>query len=152
LTLGRVGGKLYSVEESRKVLIVTDDEAHSQSLAHDIASVITPPMFENYSVSMIKADQFYGTDILPAHAFFLGCGVPSPMTFTYIEVLMERINFAGWPCGVFSSSPKALKYLSGIVRASEASMGKPLLAKNGEVDEARLCEWVKTILEDKGKR
>jgi len=139
------------MEESRKILIVADDEASTQELAQKIAFIITPPAFDSYSVSVLKSDTFYGTDILPVHAFFLGCGLPSPSTFAYIEMLFGRINLARRACGVFSSNPRALKYLSNIVRVSEASVGKPLLAKNGKVDDARLREWVKNTLEPKVK-
>ena len=147
MTSACLGVKLYLVEESRKILIVADDDARSQGMAQCIAAVVKPPMFEGCSVSVMKADAFYGTDILPAHAFFIGCVAPSPPSFTYIEMLFERINLAGRPCGVFSCAPKALRYLSGLVGASEASMGKPLLAKSGAADEAKLREWVRRILE-----
>jgi len=139
------------MEENRKILIVADDETSTQELAQKIAFIITPPVFDGYSVSVLKSDTFYGTDILPIHAFFLGCGLPSPSTFTYIEMLFGRINLAGRACGVFSSNSRALKYLSNIVRASEAPVGKPLLAKNGRVDDAKLREWVKNTLEPKAK-
>ncbi|MCL2191162.1 MAG: hypothetical protein FWB79_04160 [Treponema sp.] len=135
------------MEESRKILIVTDDEEATHDLAAGIASV---PLFEGCSVSVLKSDGFYGTDILPAHAFFLGCGSPSPLSFTYIEILLGRINLAGRACGIFSSNPKALRYLSGVVRDSGAFVGKPLLAKNGVVDGPKLGEWVKTVLKAGG--
>ena len=138
------------MEESRKILIVTDDEESTQKLAADIASVIVPPVFEACSVSILKSDVFYGTDILPAHNFFLGCGSPSPLSFTYIEMLFERINLAGRSCGIFSSNPTALKYLYRLLRDSDLFVGRPLLAKNGVVDGARLGEWVKTILKNGG--
>jgi len=139
------------VGENRKILIVADDEASTQGLAKKIASIIVPPLFDGYSVSVLKSDTFYGTDILPVHAFFFGCGLPSPSTFTYIEMLFKRINLAGRQCGFFSSSPKALKYLSNTVRVSEAYMGKPLLAKGGKIDDTKLLEWVKKTLEPKGQ-
>ena len=133
------------MEESKKILIVTDEEESTQNLAMGIASIIIPPSFDAYSVSVLKSDVFYGTDILPAYAFFLGCGSPSPLSFTYIEILFERINLAGRPCGIFSSNSKTLKYLSRLMRDSQASVGKPLLAKNGEIDGAKLGGWVKSI-------
>lgn len=138
------------MEGNRKILIVADDGLPTQELAQSIASVIVPPEFSGYSVSILKSDVFYGTDILPAHVFFLGCETPSPPSFSYIEILFDRINLAGRPCGVFSSGSKAIRYLSGLVRGSEASLGKPLLAKNGKMDEARLRAWVRNILA-KGK-
>jgi len=133
------------VEESRKILIVVDSEESTQKLATAIASVIIPPSFDDHSVSILKSETFYGTDILPAHAFFLGCGLPSPLSFTYIEVLFERINLAGRPCGIFSSNAKALRYLSRMMRDSEASVGKPLLVKS-DIDEGKLGEWVASVL------
>jgi len=140
------------VEENKKVLIIADDEASIQGLAQRIASIITPPSFDGYSVSVLKSDTFYGTDILPVHAFFLGCGLPSPSTFTYIEMLFKRINLAGRSCGVFSSNSRALRYLSSTVKVSEAFVGKPLLAKNGKVDDAKLLEWAKNTLEPKRRQ
>jgi len=140
------------VEGDRKILIVTDDETLTQELARKIASVITFPSFGDYSVSVLKSGTFFGTDILPVHAFFLGCSLPSPSTFTYIDMLFRRINLAGRPCGVFSSNSKALRYLSSTVRVSEVSMGRPLLAKDGKTDDARLLEWVKNTLEPKGRQ
>jgi len=121
-------------------------------MAKSIADIIASPLFDGYSVSVIKSETFYGTDILPSYAFFIGCETPSPLTFTYVEILFERINLAGRPCGVFSSNAKALRYLSGMVSTSEASLGKPMLAKNGEVDDAKLREWLKGILENGEKR
>ena len=135
------------MEGHRRILIVTDDEISTQELARDIAAVIESPSFDGYSVSVMKSDTFYGTDILPIHAFFLGCGLRSPPSFTYVEILFERINLAGRSCGVFSPNSKALRYLSGVVHTCEASVGKPLLAKNGKIDDAKLREWVKNVLE-----
>jgi len=150
LTPTRSESTLYVVEESRKILIVADSEESTQKLATGIAAIIVPPSFDDYSVSILKSDTFYGTDILPVHAFFIGCDLPSPLSFTYVEILFERINLAGRPCGIFSSNPKALRYLSRLMYDSEASVGKPLLAKNGGIDQTKLGEWVKSIIEIRG--
>jgi len=127
--------------------VVTDDGESSQNLAKSIAAAITPPLFDGYSVSVMKADAFYGTDILPAHAFFFGCDAPSPSSFDYAKLLFERINLARRPCGIFSSNPKALKYLARTISPSGASIGRPLLAKADAPDAAKLGEWIKGVLE-----
>jgi len=131
---------------SGKVLIVTDGDAATREIAGCVASVIVPPSFVSRSVSIVDADAFRGTDILPSCAFFLGCAVPSPPSFAFMETLLDRINLAGRPCGIFSPRADALDYLAGILRSSEALVGKPLLA-NGKPDLADMHEWVKSIIE-----
>jgi len=132
---------------SGKILIVTDGDAATREIAKGIASVIVPPSFASCSVSIVEADAFDGTDILPARVFFLGCAMPSPPSFAFMETLLERINLAGRSCGIFSARADALNYLSGILRSSEVLVGKPLLVKDGKTDSANMREWVKNILE-----
>ena len=137
------------MEESRNILILTDGKESPQGIADRIAA---SGALDGCSVATLKADAFYGTDILPAGAFFLGCEAPSPLSFTYIETLFERINLSGRRCGVFSASPKALRYLSGILRDCGASQARPFLAKGGKPDDARLRDWVKSVLGGGKKR
>ena len=134
------------------MLIISDDDASVLEVARGISAAVAPPSLEGYSVSARKADAFYGTDMLPAHAFFIGCGSPSPLSFRYVEELLARVNLAGRPCGVFATTPKALDYLRGLVAPCEAVAGKPLLAKGGAIGEASLREWAKSVLEKGGER
>jgi hypothetical protein len=98
-------------------------------------------------VSTTAAEKFSGEDLLPAHAIFVGCELPKPESFAYVEDIFAHICLAGRPCGIFSPNSKALKYLSGLIRASEASLGIPLLIQNEIHDKNELKKWVQGILE-----
>ena len=115
-------------------------------MARDIASTMVPPTFDLCRASVVKADGFDATALLPAHALFIGCGAPSPPSFAFIEILLHRINLAGRPCGIFSPKANALRYLSSLVRTAEASVGRPMPTKGGRSDEAKLENWIKNIL------
>ena len=115
-------------------------------LAETVTGTVNGDAFPGYSAALIPADDFTGTDILPVHAFFLGCGEPEPPSFYYIEELMYHINLAGRFCGVFSGNAKAVKYLSALVRPCEAAAGKPLYAKNGLITSDEMLKWIQSIL------
>ena len=134
------------MEINRKITIITDSAASTQYLAEGIAAAIENGSFSSYSVSILHAEQFSGTDLLPAHAIFLGCEEPKPSSFFYIEELFEHINLAGRLCGIFSVNAKAIKYLSAIVSASETVVSSPLLAKNGTPDAVTIQNWIQNIL------
>ena len=127
--------------ESKKVVIITDGTGLIQELARRVEAVIGG--YQDYSATVVQADAFSGVDLLPADIFFLGCENPNPPSFQYIEALLQHINLAGRPCGIFSASSEAVKYLSLLVRDSEAAAGS-FLAKNADADE--LSQWVKGIL------
>ena len=135
------------MEESKKALIITDGTATTEYLAGIIAGIINGQPPSGYSAAVIQAENFYGSDILPVHAFFLGCEEPKPASFCYTEDLLKHINLSGRRCGVFSADNKALKYLSGIISSCEAKAGKPLLAKKGRVeDHGKTQKWIQSIL------
>ena len=139
------------MKAKRKVLIVTDNG--SESIAKGIAAVLGSAPFENWSAAVVSAGDFSPTRLLPVHAFFLGCEKPETPDFTPIKELFKHINLAGRPCGVFSSQLNAVKYLSGLVRDSEAALGSPFIVENGAIDRRKLQKWVGSIIgEQKGKR
>jgi hypothetical protein len=94
---------------------------------------------------LFQAGSFSGDDLLPAYVFFLGCAEAQPPSFHYIEDLFKHINLAGRSCGIFSSNAKALKYLSSLVRDSEAAVGKPFIIKGGAANSAKLQNWIQSI-------
>jgi hypothetical protein len=102
---------------------------------------------EGYQTVVRTAESFVGTDLLPAHAFFLGCSTLKPASFSYIAEMLSHINLSGRPCGVFSPDKKALQYLSGLVKDSGAAEGKPLLVEGGVVDPPQTQKWVQEILQ-----
>jgi len=134
------------VGKKKKVLVLTDNAESSVFLAKMIARTVKGKDFPGFSATVTLADDFSGTDILPVHAFFLGCGEPEPPSFYYIEELMYHINLAGRFCGVFSGNAKAVKYLSALVRPCEAAAGKPLYAKNGLITSDEMLKWIQSIL------
>ena len=122
-------------------MLVTDGTDSIQVLAKSIAGALT-----GCQVKICAAELFEGTDLLPVEVFFLGCEKPNPASFAYLSDMLAHINLAGKSCGVFSTSAKALKYLSGLVKSCEAALGEPLLAKDGAIKTADLKKWLKGIL------
>lgn len=135
--------------KKKHILIVTDNTPIIKTIAENIASVFSGAKLENWSAKIISAEKFCPTQLLPAHAFLLGCEKPEPADFTGVKELFKHINLAGRPCGVFSSQASAIKYLSTLVRDSDAVMGSPLVAKNGVAGKQELRKWVKGVLGDK---
>jgi hypothetical protein len=133
------------VESKRKLLIITDNTPAIKTVTEKIAGIFGDS-FENYTFSSISAEQFSATDLLPADAFILGCEMPKPPLFVYIEDLFEHINLAGRPCGIFSTNTRSIKYLSNLVRASEAALKRPFLVKNNVPDNNKLQNWVQSII------
>ena len=135
------------MKTKRKVLVVTDNG--SMSIAENIAAVFGGAPFADWSATVVSAADFSPTRLLPAHAFFLGCEKPESPEFTGIKELFKHINLAGRPCGVFSTKANAIKYLSGLVRDSDAALGSPLVVENGAADSRKLKKWVGGIIGDK---
>jgi hypothetical protein len=129
------------VQTNKRVLIVTDGTDSIQVIAKSITGALT-----GCKAEMCAAESFAATDLLAAGAFFLGCENPNPASFAYLSQLFAHINLAGRPCGVFSANGNALKYLCGLVKDSEATLGEPLLAKDGGIKSADLKKWLKGIL------
>ena len=119
--------KLYNVSGKKNVLIVTDGAEKARKIAKEIAAAL-----KGNKVLIKDASAFVGTDILPAEVLFFGCSEPSPSSFGYIEELLQHINLARRPLGIFSSaSRKSIQYLARISKDSEAALYKePFLAEN----------------------
>ena len=130
-----------AVDIKKRILIVTDGTDSIQVIAKSIISALP-----GCRIKLCDAESFTGTDILPVQAFFLGCEKSSPASFAYLSQMLAHINLAGRPCGIFSTSGKTLKYLSGLVKDSEAALGEPLLAVDSEIKPAALKKWLKEIL------
>jgi hypothetical protein len=136
------------VKAKRNILIIIDNGAVTGGIARNIAAVFGVAPFADWSAKVVSAVDFSPTMLLPSHAFFLGCEKPEPPDFTPINELLKHINLAGRPCGVFSPQAGAVKYLSGLVRDSEAAIGSPLVVK-GAVNSRELKKWVRGIVKDK---
>ena len=132
----------------KRVLIVTDSGSVTRSIAENIAAVFGAAPFADWSAAVISAENFSPTLLLPAHAFFLGCEKSAPREFTAIKELFKHINLAGRPCGLFSTQAGAIKYLSGLVRDSEAALGSPFIAEKGAADSRKLKKWAGGIIRD----
>jgi hypothetical protein len=130
----------------RKILIIADNGAVTRSVAKNIAAIFGAEPFANWSAAVISAEDFSPTMLLSAYAFLLGCEKPEPLEFTGIKAVFEHINLAGRPCGVFSPQASAIKYLSRLVRDSEAALGSPLVVDKGAVDSRKLQKWVSGII------
>ena len=130
----------------RKILIIADNCDVTKSVAKNIAAVFGAAPFANWSAAVVSAKDFPPTKLLSANAFLLGCEKPEPPEFTDIKVLFTHINLVGRPCGVFSPQANAIKYLSGLVRDSEAVLGNPLVVTKGAVDSRKLKKWVGGII------
>ena len=122
-------------------MIVTDGTDSIQAIAKSITGALI-----GYKVEIRAGESFVGTDLLEAQIFFVGCEKPNPASFAYLSQMLAHINLAGRPCGVFSTNGNALKYLSGIVKDSDAALGEPLLAGDGDIKPAVLKKWLKGIL------
>jgi hypothetical protein len=125
------------------VLIVTDEADSTKKIAEAISVEL-----DGFQTLIRPAESFAGTDLLPACVFFLGCEKPDPPSFAYITDMLKHINLAGRSCGIFSSSGKALKYLSGLVKDCEAVVAEPFLAKDGAAGAAVLKKWIRGIVKD----
>jgi hypothetical protein len=145
LTLTCKKNKLLKAEgKNKKILIITDAAAATRQMAEDIAAIIGDS--SGFSVLITQTEDFSGTSLLPAYAFFVGCENPHPSSFSCIEAMFDHINLAGRLCGIFSSNPDAVTYLSRLVCASEAAAGSPLCAENGKADKGAMQNWIRGIL------
>ena len=129
------------MSEKKSILIITDESEKSGNAAKQIASSLDS--LKSYKVLIKAASGFVGTDLLAADILFIGCEEPSPLSFTYLEEMLLHINLAGRSCGVFSSSAKAVKYLSKIVKDSDISLkAEPFLADSS----ADISEWASRVI------
>ena len=137
------------MKAKKKVLVVTDNGSITMSVAKSIAAVFGSARFANWSATVIPAGDFSPTRLLPVHAFFLGSEKPESPEFTDIKTLFKHINLAGRPCGVFSTKASAIKYLSGLVRDSDAALGSPFVVEKSAADSRKLKKWIGGIIGEK---
>ena len=127
-----------NVKKAVTVLIIIDEDEGTEKMAAGITAAL-----KGNKVSVTRASEFKGNDILPAEAFFLGCGKPKPASFSYLGVLLKHINLAGRPCGVFSPrSEEAAKYLAGLVGDCEADLNPKLFTGS----EPGIESWAKSVV------
>ena len=123
----------------KSVLIITDGTEKVKIMAEDIAAAL-----KGNKILIKDALSFIGTDLLPAELLFIGCEEPSPPSFDFFEDLLQHINLANRPLGIFSpSSNEAVLYLDRIVRDSEAALySEPFFANNnGDIEK-----WTARVL------
>ena len=101
----------------KTALIVTDGAKGIQKIAEAIKGALT-----NYKVISVTADDFMGTQLLPVDLCFFGAETPEPPSFSYLYKMLQHINLANRPCGIFSSSQKTADYLRGMVHDSELAL------------------------------
>jgi hypothetical protein len=140
---------LGKVKTKRKMLIIADNGAITRSAAENIAAILGAAPFADWSATVISAKDFSPTMLLSASAFLLGCEKSDPLEFTDIKALFKHINLAGRPCGVFSPKANAIKYLSGLVRDSDAALGAPLVVDKSALGGRKLKKWVGGIIGSK---
>ena len=128
--------------EIKKALIVTDGTETIDKAAAELSAALP-----GFKTSIRKAQAFEGTDLLPAHVFFIGCEEPDPPSFAYLDEMLQHINLSGRTCGVFSTDSKAIKYLTRLLEACGATVGEPLLIKDLSAAPAAVQKWVQTIPE-----
>ncbi|MDR2102134.1 MAG: hypothetical protein LBP43_06145 [Treponema sp.] len=127
------------VELKKYVLIITDGQASTDKMAAYITEVLT-----DAHVVTLSAPNFSGADILPGEIYFFGCEKPHPPSFSCLATILQHINLAGRPCGIFSpNSQRAVKYLAGMVRDSELALyARPFLS-GGPGD---IKDWVAEVI------
>jgi len=142
---------------SKKTLIITDGSKAVQSIALLIKNALTDYnatvkiSSQKLAVRICSAENFEGTDLLPADIFFIGCETRSPKSFAYLEEMLSHINLASRKCGIFSTEEKNLNYLKSILKDCEVYTGTPLLFEhckinNSETKNSAVNDWVKTLL------
>jgi len=128
------------VSAKKKALIITDGTEEIKAAAKKISGAI-----DDFKVNICEAENFKGTDLLPADLFIIGCEKPDPASFAYLKEFLLHINLASRKCGVFSTKEKTLKYLCGMVKDCEAGLGEPLSVKD-EPKKSDIKKWLKGVL------
>jgi hypothetical protein len=139
------------VKRKQKILIIVEKSDVIVNLAEKIAAVLKKPPYAQYSIKIVEAKKFSATDLLPAYVFFIGCENPGCFTSLYPEDLFAHINLAGRSCGIFSTTSGGIKYLTNLVRASEACT-TPLLVKDGNIAVREMQKWIKIAIQPGGEK
>jgi len=127
---GESRGYYLTVDSIKQVLIITDGTPGLEAAVESMKKSTDDVLF-----AVRLAADFTPTDLLPADAFFFGCGSARPASFAELERVLKGINLAGRPCGLFSlASQEAIEYLRSIVRDAEFRLQpKPFLV-SGKAD------------------
>jgi hypothetical protein len=135
LTIDFLPNKLIPVNKE-KVLIVTDGAESIRKMADKIAESL-----ENCTVTAVNAEDFSGTQLLPAALCFFGSESSKPPSFKYLDTVLRHINLAGRRCGIFSNSNDAAEYLKEMVHDSEITLYPDVLMEGkGDVKK-----WTKNV-------
>ena len=127
------------MSDKQTVLIITDGTQKVKKMAEDIVTVL-----KGKEITLKEASAFIGTDLLPAELLFFGCQEPNPPSFFNLEKMLQHINLAGRPLGIFSpNSENALQYLARIAKDSEAALNPVFLSEKNAVD---IEKWVARVL------
>lgn len=124
----------------KNALIVTDGTAPITQMAQAIAAAL-----KKCSVTVVSAAEFKGTALLSSDLCFFGAESAKPASFKYLDTVLQHINLAGRPCGIFSSSQDAAEYLRGMVRDSELAL-HPVALMAGRTDVKKWAAGVTGLL------
>ena len=131
---------IIPVEQLKTALIVIDGTETIRKIAEVLSAAL-----KGYQTRICPVESFAGTDLLAAHAIFIGCESPQPASFAYLDQMLAHINLSGRPGGIFSTDKKALKYLSTMIAASGINTGDPLLITDITTVTATVKKWTQTI-------
>jgi hypothetical protein len=96
----------------------------------------------------LAAGEFSGTHLLSADICFFGSEAPNPPSFARLNTILQHINLAGRPCGVFSGSVSGAEYLRNMVHDSELAL-YPVVLMEGKDD---VKTWTKSVTAQLKKR
>jgi hypothetical protein len=131
------------VDGKKNALIVVDGAESTQKTAAAIAAAL-----KDFSVVTLTAGDFSGTPILSADVCFFGSETPNPPSFAYLNTVLQHINLAGRPCGVFSGSVSGAEYLRNMVHDSELDL-YPVVLMEGKGD---IKKWTESVTAQLKKR
>ncbi|MDR1506745.1 MAG: hypothetical protein LBI67_06540 [Treponema sp.] len=131
------------MEGRKNALIVIDGAAPIRNMAAAIAAVL-----KSFTVTVLTAGEFSGTQLLAADICFFGSETPNPPSFAYLGTVLGHINLAGRPCGVFSTSVDGAEYLRNLVHDSEITL-YPVVLMEGK-DNVK--KWTESVTAQLKKR
>lgn len=120
----------------KAAIIVTDGTESMQKTAAAISQEL-----KNFKLVCVAAKDFKGTDLLAASICFFGAENPNPPSFSYLFKMLQHINLARRPCGIFSNSKNAAQYLQKMVSSAELALHADPYMGEGDIKE-----WVKKVI------
>ncbi len=107
-----------TLEDVKHILIVIDDNEEIKAMGSDIASAL-----EGFKVVLKDGADFSPTDLLPADIVFMGAAKAEAPALAELARVLEGINLARRPCGLFSiSTGPAIEWLKNICIDSELAV------------------------------